>query len=279
MPLLTLGFSPCPNDTFIFDAMVHGKIDTEGLKFRYILADVEELNQKAFRGELDITKLSFHAFLHLADKYVLLQSGAALGSNAGPLLISRIPLTLADLTGKLIGIPGKNTTANLLLSLAAPQLTNKVEMLFSDIEKAIADGRIAAGLIIHESRFTYQQKGLFKVADLGEFWERKTQSPIPLGGIVARRNFPFETIQKIDRVLKKSVEFAFAFPESSMPFTKANAQEMDEDVMRKHIKLYVNDFSIQLGPAGRKAVMLLFGEAINAGLIPKNTAEPFQENI
>lgn len=276
MELLTLGFSPCPNDTFIFDAMVHGKIDTEGLEFKYVLADVEELNQKAFRGELDITKLSFHAFLHLADKYVLLQSGAALGSNAGPLLVSKIPLTLAELSGKRIGIPGKYTTADLLLSLAAPQLTDKVEMLFSDIEKAVSAGDIDAGLIIHESRFTYQQKGLFKVADLGEFWESKTQSPIPLGGIVARRNFSAETIDKIDRVLKRSVEFAFANPDSSRQFVKANAQEMDENVMRKHIELYVNDFSIQLGTVGRKAVLLLFSEAIKAGLIPRETAKPFQ---
>ena len=277
MPLLTLGFSPCPNDTFIFDAMVHGKIDTEGLEFSYVLADVEELNQKALRGELDITKLSFHAFLHLADKYVLLQSGAALGLNAGPLLISRTPLSLEDLAGKRIGIPGKNTTANLLLSLAAPHLTNKVEMLFSDLEKAVSDGEIDAGLIIHESRFTYAQKGLFKVADLGEFWESRTQSPIPLGGIVTRRNFPLETIQKIDRVLKRSVEFAFANPGSSMPFIRTNAQEMDEEVMKKHIELYVNEYSVQLGPAGRKAVLLLFSEAIKAGLIREGTVQPFQE--
>ena len=190
MPLLTLGFSPCPNDTFIFDAMVHGKVDTEGLEFRYLLADVEELNQKAFLEELDVTKLSFNAFLRLAGKYVLLQSGAALGSNAGPLLVSRIPLTFADLMGKRIGIPGRNTTADLLLSIAAHQLNNKIEMIFSVIENAVLDGTIDAGLIIHEGRFTYQQKGLFKVADLGEFWETRTQSPIPLGGIVARRSYP-----------------------------------------------------------------------------------------
>jgi 1,4-dihydroxy-6-naphthoate synthase len=277
MALFTLGFSPCPNDTFIFDAMVHGKIDTEGMAFNYVLADVEELNQKAFRGELDITKLSFHAFLHLAEKYVLLQSGAALGSNAGPLLISKTPVALPDLIGKRIGIPGINTTANLLLSLAAPQLSDKVEILFSDIEQAVSDGEIDAGLIIHESRFTYQQKGLFKVADLGEFWEEKTHSPIPLGGIVARRNFSGDTIHKIERVLKRSVEFAVANPGSSMPFVRANAREMDEAVMKKHIELYVNEYSVQLGPAGRKAVLRLFSEAIQAGLIPEDTAEPFPE--
>jgi 1,4-dihydroxy-6-naphthoate synthase len=277
MSLLALGFSPCPNDTFIFDAMVHGKIDTEGLAFNFILADVEELNQKAFKGELDITKLSFHAFLHCANEYVLLQSGAALGSNAGPLLVSRTPLALNDLLGKRIGIPGIHTTANLLLSMAAPQLTDKVEMLFSDIEQAVASGEIDAGLIIHESRFTYQQKGLYKVADLGEFWESKTQSPIPLGGIVTRRNFPVETIRKIDRVLKRSVEFAFANPASSIQFVKANAQEMDEEVMKKHIGLYVNKYSIQLGSIGREAVNLLFREAFNAGLISNEINSPFIE--
>jgi 1,4-dihydroxy-6-naphthoate synthase len=275
MSSFTLGFSPCPNDTFIFDAMVHGKIDTEGLDFNYVLADVEELNQKAFRGGLDITKLSFHAFLHLANEYVLLQSGAALGSNAGPLLVSKVPHTLADLAGKYIGIPGKNTTANLLLSLAAPHLTNKVEMLFSDIENAVADRAIDAGLIIHESRFTYQQKGLLKVADLGEYWKTLTHSPIPLGGIVARRSFPATTIHKIDRVLKRSVEFAFANPASSMPFVRANAREMDEEVMKKHIDLYVNEYSIQLGEAGRKAVLLLFLKAREAHIITSLVNEPF----
>jgi 1,4-dihydroxy-6-naphthoate synthase len=275
MSSFSLGFSPCPNDTFIFDAMVHGKIDTEGLEFSYIMADVEELNQKAFRAELDITKLSFHAFLNLTNKYVLLQSGAAFGQNAGPLLVSKIPQKLADFVGKRIGIPGKNTTANLLLSLAAPQLTVKVEMLFSDIEQAVLSGEIEAGLIIHESRFTYKKKGLHKVADLGEFWENKTHSPIPLGGIVARRNIPIETLRKIDRVLRRSVEYAFANPDSSREFVRINAQEMDEVVMKKHIDLYVNNYSIQLGSDGRRAVELLFSEALNAGLISSESGTPF----
>ena len=267
MTPITLGFSPCPNDTFIFDAMVHAKIDTEGLEFRYIMADVEELNQKAFIGELDVTKLSFYACLRLASKYILLQSGAALGSKAGPLLISRTPLAIDDLTGKRIGIPGINTTANLLLSMAAPKLTDKIVMLFSDIEQAVSSGEIDAGLIIHESRFTYQQKGLFKVADLGEFWEEKTHSPIPLGGIAARRDLPENVILSIDRILKNSVEYAFANPDSSKEFVKKNAQEMDEDVMKKHIELYVNKYSIDLGIDGRKAIELLFSEAYASGLI------------
>jgi 1,4-dihydroxy-6-naphthoate synthase len=274
MAAITLGFSPCPNDTFIFDAMVHGKIDTEGLEFTCILADVEELNQKAFIGELDVTKLSFHAYLNAVKEYVLLQSGAALGSNAGPLLVSRIPFTLEGLAGKRIGIPGKNTTANLLLSLAAPQLTNKLEMIFSDIERSVSSGEIDAGLIIHESRFTYLQKGLFKVADLGEYWENKTHCPIPLGGIAANRRLSVEVITKIDRILRRSVEFALAHPYSSCEFVRSNAQEMDEDVMKKHIGLYVNDYTIDLGSGGRKAIEMLFSEAIKAGLIVSDNNAP-----
>jgi 1,4-dihydroxy-6-naphthoate synthase len=275
MTPITLGFSPCPNDTFIFDALVHGKIDTEGLEFNYLLADVEQLNQKAFRGELEVTKLSFNAFLHLAHKYILLNSGAAMGINAGPLLVSKKPATIGGLAGKRIGIPGKNTTANLLLSLAAPKISDKVEMLFSDIEDAVISGEIDAGLIIHESRFTYQHKGLFKVADLGEFWEEKTQCPIPLGGIVASRNLPGDVIRSIDRVLKRSVEYAFANPGSSAEFVRTNAQEMDEDVMNKHIELYVNMYSIELGVEGRKAVGILFHEAVNAGIILPDLSASF----
>jgi 1,4-dihydroxy-6-naphthoate synthase len=267
MTPITLGFSPCPNDTFIFDAIVNGKIDTEDIEFRYLLADVEQLNQKAFRGELDVTKLSFNAFLHLAHKYVLLNSGAALAANAGPLLVCKKPVTIGSLAGKRIGIPGKNTTANLLLSLAAPKITDKVEMLFSDIEDAVISGEIDAGLIIHESRFTYMQKGLYKVTDLGKFWEEKTHCLIPLGGIVANRNLPENVIRSIDRVLKKSVEYAFANPGSSAAFVSMNAQEMDENVVKKHIELYVNKYSIELGIDGRKAVRMLFLEAVNAGII------------
>jgi 1,4-dihydroxy-6-naphthoate synthase len=248
---LTLGFSPCPNDTFIFDALIHHKIDTEGLDFEVFYDDVETLNQKAFRGELDITKLSYHAFAYVADKYVLLDAGSALGFGVGPLLISNVEFSISDLekasdTLK-IGIPGKYTTANFLLGLAFPDATNKQEVVFSGIEDAVLQGKIDIGLIIHENRFTYQDKGLKKIIDLGDYWEKRTGCPIPLGGIVANRNLPADVQHKINRVLRKSVEFAFANPKSGLEFIRSHAQEMSEEVMYKHIDLYVNQYSVDLG--------------------------------
>ncbi len=266
-PPITLGFSPCPNDCFIFDAMIHGKIDTEGLTFEVVMEDVEALNKKAFQGDLDITKLSFYAFAHLTKTYQLLNSGSALGKGCGPLLIQSSKFEVQSYTK--IAIPGKYTTANFLLSLAFPQATNKIEMLFSDIEDAVLTGKTDAGLIIHENRFTYEQKGLKKLIDLGEYWETLTNAPIPLGGIVVKRNLPEDLKQKINRVLHKSVLFAFANPRSSLNFVKANAQEMSEEVMYKHIELYVNDYSIDLGEDGKKAIEILFKKAQDLGLIKK----------
>ena len=257
---LTLGFSPCPNDTFMFDALVHAKVDTEGLEFEVVMEDVEALNQRALQRELDVSKLSYHAFLHCVQDYALLNSGSALGRSCGPLLIQRkghAPL-MAD---SKIAIPGKNTTANLLLSIAFPYLQNKEEMLFSDIEQAVIDGEADAGLIIHENRFTYQEKGLEKVRDLGEYWESETALPIPLGGIVVRRDLPLEVQQKVQRVLSRSVEYAFAHPKSAKEYIRCHAQEMDEQVMYEHIKLYVNDFSVDLGVEGQKAIETLFEKA------------------
>ena len=254
---LTLGFSPCPNDTFIFYALVHDKVDKEGLKFEMVMEDVEALNQRAFNNNLDVTKLSYHAFLHCVQDYSLLNSGSALGRNCGPLLIQQkgnIPLT-AD---SKIAIPGKNTTANLLLSIAFPHLQNKLEMLFSDIEQAVIDGEVDAGLIIHENRFTYQEKGLEKIQDLGAFWETETGLPIPLGGIVVKRELPLEVQQKVQRVLKRSVQYAFDHPKSAREYIRYYAQEMDEQVMYEHIKLYVNDFSLDLGEEGKQAVEEVF---------------------
>lgn len=279
---LTLGFSPCPNDCFIFDAMVHGKIDTEGLEFDVVMEDVEALNQRAFESELDITKLSFHAFLYVQQNYILLKSGSALGFNCGPLLVGRSEIVVRRLQENLsehrtinselkIAIPGKNTTANFLLSLAFPELKNKTEVLFSEIEQDVLDGKFDAGLIIHESRFTYEQKGLKKIMDLGEFWESLIHAPIPLGGIVARRNFDNELLQKINRLIKKSVEYAFANRADVMPYVKAHAQEMSEEVMKKHIELYVNEFSIDLGKKGKDAVDILFKKALEQKLIAKIT--------
>jgi 1,4-dihydroxy-6-naphthoate synthase len=269
---LTIGFSPCPNDTFIFDALIHHKIDTEGLDFEVFYDDVETLNQKAFRGDLDITKLSYHAFAYAADKYVLLDAGSALGFGVGPLLItkredfSNLKSEISNLT---IGIPGKYTTANFLLSLAYPDATNKLELVFSDIENAVLDGRVDIGLIIHENRFTYQDKGLYKIIDLGDYWERRTGCAIPLGGIVANRRLPLDVQHKINRVIKRSVEFAFANPKSGLEYIRSHAQEMSEKVMYKHIDLYVNKFSVDLGEEGKKAVRLLFDTALEKGIIPQ----------
>lgn len=259
---LSLGFSPCPNDCFIFDAMLHGKIDTEGLLFKPVIEDVEALNQKAFKSKLDITKLSFFAFSQVQKDYTLLDSGSALGFGVGPLVISKkgySPLSLRRGVGgeATIAIPGKNTTANLLFSLAYPDLKNKTEVLFSDIEDEVLKGKYDLGVIIHESRFTYKQKGLKKIIDLGDWYEKKTKSPIPLGGIAIKKIFPKEIQKRVERVIRKSVEFAFANPNSSKAFIKKHAQEMDDKVIKKHINLYVNKYSISLGVKGRKAVNVL----------------------
>jgi len=264
---IKIGFSPCPNDCFIFDAMIHNKIDTEGITFEAVMEDVEALNQKAFRGELAVTKLSYHAYAHLTKFYQLLNAGSALGNNCGPLLIAKSEINITDATK--IAIPGKYTTANFLLSLAFPGSKNKIETLFSDIENAVLTGEVEAGLIIHENRFTYEQKGLKKIIDLGEYWETLAKAPIPLGGIVIKRDLPEELKLKVDRVLRKSVEYAFANPKSSLNFVKAHAQEMSEEVMCKHIDLYVNDYSVDLGAEGKRAVKLLFDKAQELGVIGK----------
>ncbi len=272
---LKLGFSTCPNDTFIFDAMVHHRIDTEGLEFELVLADVEELNKAAFKHEIDITKLSYHAYAYIADNYVLLDSGSALGNNNGPLLISKRKIYPDEINDISVAIPGKYTTANLLLSIAYPDAKNKTEYLFSDIEEAILSNEVDAGLIIHENRFTYGQKGLKKIIDLGEFWETKTNLPIPLGGIVVNRKLPLEVQQKVNRVLRKSLEYAFENPNAGLPFIKEYSQEMDEEVMYKHIELYVNEYSLDLGKKGKKAIKKLYEIAKELNVIPKMTKQIF----
>ncbi|WDF56076.1 menaquinone biosynthesis family protein [Mucilaginibacter sp. KACC 22063] len=288
---LTLGFSPCPNDTFIFDALIHGKIDTEGLEFEPFYDDVETLNHKAFRGEPDITKLSYHAFAYVVDKYALLDAGSALGFGVGPMLIYKPPFErfidkpdrtfqgedgigeVTDIFGivpKLkIGIPGKYTTANFLLGLAFPEATNKEIMVFSEIEDAVISGKIDAGLIIHENRFTYQDKGLKKIIDLGDYWEKQTGCAIPLGGIVVNRKLPLDVQLKVNRLVRKSVEYAFANPKSGLEYIRSHAQEMSEEVMYKHIDLYVNKYSVDLGVEGRKAIQLMFDTALEKGIIPE----------
>ncbi len=272
---LTLGFSTCPNDTFIFDAAVHHKIDTEGIEFDIVLGDVEELNKKAFEGEIDITKLSYHAYAFAAKNYVLLNSGSALGNNNGPLLISKKKIYTDEINDLKIAIPGKFTTANLLLGIAYPQAKNKIPFLFSDIEEAILDNEVDAGLIIHENRFTYEAKGLKKIIDLGEYWENLTKMPIPLGGIVINRKYKSELQLKISNIIKRSIEYAYKNPSSSLNYIKQYAQEMDAEVMKKHIDLYVNNYSLDLGVKGQNAINTLYSEASKRDLIPKISDEVF----
>jgi 1,4-dihydroxy-6-naphthoate synthase len=274
---LSLGFSPCPNDCFMFDAIVHRRVDLEGLDFDVRLADIEALNHAAFAGEADVTKLSYHAYAYCTDTYALLDAGSALGRNCGPLLISKRPIAPAEVgAGKLrIVIPGKYTTANFLLGLAFPNATDRTELIFSEIERALLDGTYDAGLIIHENRFTYGAKGLTKIVDLGEFWEGETGAPIPLGGIVVNRVLPDDVKRKVNRVVRRSVEYAFAHRDASLPFVREHAQEMSEDVMYRHIDLYVNQYSVDLGEEGKRAVALLFDKAKALGIIPATRADVF----
>jgi len=260
---LTLGYSPCPNDTFIFDALVNKKIDTEGIEFDVVLEDVETLNRWSFEKKLDITKLSYPAFFQNLDKYVLLNSGAALGKGVGPLLISKqnIQHSTFNIQQATIALPGKNTTANLLFSFAYPAAKNKKHMIFSAIEESVLNEQTELGVIIHENRFTYQQKGLHKVTDLGEYWEEKMRAPIPLGGIAVSRAIDKKVGLKIDKLIRKSIEFAFANYPLVTEYVKRHSQEMSEDVMRQHIELYVNNFSIDLGDDGKEAIKTLYKAA------------------
>lgn len=270
---LTLGFSPCPNDCFMFDAIVNGRIDLEGLSFTTHLADVEALNRETFAGRADVTKLSYHAYAYCRRDYALLTAGSALGRNCGPLLISARPITADEVrSGRLrIAIPGVYTTANFLLGLAFPEATDRTPLVFSEIEGALLDGRFDAGVIIHENRFTYQDKGLHKIVDLGEFWEGETGTPIPLGAIAIRRSLPDAVKQTVNRLVRRSVEYAFAHREASLPYVRAHAQEMSEAVMYKHIDLYVNDFSVDLGPEGTRAVTTMFDKASALSLVPPSS--------
>lgn len=265
---LSIGFSPCPNDTYIFDALIHNRINNEGLEFDLYMEDVEALNQKAFEGLLDITKLSYHAFAYLSDKYQLLDAGSALGYKCGPLLIAKRSMTPEQILNARIGIPGKYTTANFLLSIAFPEAANKVEMVFSDIETALLKEQIDVGLIIHENRFTYEDKGLVKLIDLGAFWETLTAMPIPLGGIVVKRSLPENVKQTINRLIRESILFAKHHEELSIDFIRQHAQEMEESVMWQHIRLYVNHFSEDLGLQGKAAITKMFTLGMEKGIIP-----------
>ena len=257
---LSLGFSPCPNDTFIFDALVNKKIDTEGITIEPVLEDVETLNQWALEDKLDITKLSFPAFFQSLDNYMLLNAGSALGKGVGPLLISNKEQGISndEVEASSIALPGAHTTANLLFSFAYPQALNKKFMIFSAIEDAVVNKETDLGVIIHENRFTYQQKELHKVMDLGEYWEQKMKVPIPLGGIAISQSVKRSVALTVDRLIRKSLEYAFANYPLITDYVKQHSQTMSEEVMRQHIDLYVNNFSLDLGVDGKNAIEALY---------------------
>jgi 1,4-dihydroxy-6-naphthoate synthase len=265
---LSLGFSPCPNDTFIFDALVHGRVPCDGLSFSERLEDVETLNRLALSGLLDVSKVSYHLLGHILKDYLLLASGGALGRGCGPLLVAREPLDPARLAGRKIALPGQYTTAALLLRLFDPSLADFVYLPFDKIMAAVADGSVAAGVIIHESRFTYAAHGLLQILDLGQWWEQETGHPIPLGGIAAKRSLGRETLLALQRGIALSVACAFDNPAQARPYIRAHSQEMSDDVCDAHIGLYVNSFSRGLGPEGEVAVRLLLDRAAAAGIIP-----------
>jgi 5,8-dihydroxy-2-naphthoate synthase len=277
MQELSLGYSPCPNDTFIFYGLVHGKVPCPDITFKEQLEDVETLNRLALDSRLDLTKISYHAFGHLRDQYALLRSGGALGRGCGPLVIAPEATTMEKLRGKKIAIPGQLTTANLLLQLFGKGYDNVLIIPFEQVMPAIQSGKAAAGVIIHESRFTYQQHGMKQILDLGQWWEQDSGCPIPLGGILAKRSLGTEKINKIDTALRHSVEYAYAHPHEPGNYIKQHAQELEEIVVRSHIDLYVNDFSVDLGEEGIRAVTTLLSRAEERGIIPPSPLPLFAE--
>jgi 1,4-dihydroxy-6-naphthoate synthase len=275
---LTLGISPCPNDTFIFDALVNGALDTGGLTFDVVHEDVQTLNEWALEGRLDVTKLSYGVVPEVAAHYAVLEAGGALGRGVGPLLVTRRGAKPFDPRTMTVAVPGRNTTAHLLFSLAFPAAAHKRFLVFSGIEAAVLAGEVDAGVLIHEGRFTYEAKGLAKALDLGEYWERETGAPIPLGGIVARRTLGAAVLAHVDALVRASLEQARARGPHLSPYVRHHAQEMDEAVMRRHVELYVNDFSLALGPEGRRAVERLLAVAAraNPGAAPLPPDGPFR---
>ena len=277
---LTLGFSPCPNDTFIFDALVNNKIDSGDLEFEVVLEDVQTLNQWAKAGKLDISKISYGVTPKITDTYVVLNSGGALGKGVGPLLISKNEVRgtkdeynwqeiQALVNASTIAVPGEDTTAHFLFSQAFPQATKKVFKRFDEIEAFVSSGE-GLGVIIHENRFTYQEKGLNKIIDLGDYWEQTTGNPIPLGGIVMKRSLDAALIQRVDALIHESLQYAFAHYPAVTDYVRCHAQEMSEDVMRQHINLYVNDYSLNLGDAGKAAVLQMM-ETLGKKAYPPQT--------
>ena len=260
---LSLGFSPCPNDTFMFDALVNNKINIQDLVFNTHIADVEALNELCLAESLTISKLSYHAYTYLSDQYQMLTAGSALGRGVGPLLITKMPYNLHDVDRLKIAIPGKYTTAAFLLQAAFPEAKNIVPTRFENIEPMVLNGDVDAGVIIHENRFTYEDKGLLKILDLGEFWEQKTGLPIPLGGIAIKRELRQDIKLIVNELVASSVQYAFNHPESSIDYVNKHAQEMDDQILKQHIRTYVNPYSLDLGITGKKAVRRMFIEKYN----------------
>ncbi|MEI6814949.1 MAG: 1,4-dihydroxy-6-naphthoate synthase [bacterium] len=250
---LTFGYSPCPNDTFAFHALTHGLVEAP-FRVRPVLLDIEELNRRAHLGEFDLTKMSVGAFAAVGDRYRLMRSGAALGEGVGPLVVTRTPMSLEEAVRGRVAIPGRETTAFQLLRLAAPSLTDVVEVRYDRILRAVRDGEVHAGLIIHESRFTYAEHGLSKAVDLGDWWTAETGLPVPLAGICARGDIDDATVLAAERAIRASVQYAFDHPDASREYVRANAQEMSEAVCAQHIALYVNDFSLDIGAEGLRAI-------------------------
>ncbi len=274
MQPLSLGFSPCPNDTFMFEALVNGRLGS-ALEFRTVIHDVEKLNRLAREGALDITKISFSNYPAISTNYALLTTGAALGVGCGPLLVSKNEIKLGEVRDRKIAIPGRFTTANLLLGIFFPDAKRKTEMLFSSIEDAVLNEQADAGLLIHENRFTYASRGLRKIADLGEIWEKATGSPLPLGGIAVRRSLPPGIQEEINSLLGESIRYAREHSPGVLPYVRQHAREMDEEVIRQHIALYVNNFSLDLGMEGQRAVALLLRKGFEFGLLPPAEKELF----
>jgi 1,4-dihydroxy-6-naphthoate synthase len=275
MQTLTLGYSPCPNDTFLFYPLVHGSIPQNRFHFVERLEDVETLNHLALEEALDICKVSYHAFAHIRERYILLRSGGAMGRGCGPLVVSKNVREPGDLSGKRIAVPGKLTTACLLLQLFDPTLTELIMLPFDEIMAAVTDGKADAGLIIHESRFTFQSYGLHKVLDLGEWWEKTTGLPLPLGGIAARRSLGAATLAELSAIVRSSVEYARSNPSETLRYVRSHSQEMSEEVCSSHISLYVNNYSLDPGPEGESAAELLFARGVRLGLFPSSNAPLF----
>lgn len=267
---LTIGFSPCPNDTFMVDAIINHRIETGGIEFEPVVEDVEQLNKRALKGELDITKMSFHCYLYCLKTYQLLHAGSALGFGVGPLLVARSPLSPDEVGSGTVAIPGEYTTAHLLFKLCYPDASQKVFMPFDEIENAILNGKVDAGVIIHENRFTYMDKGLVKIIDLGSWWESESAAAIPLGGFFANKRLNPLAIQPVENLLRESIRYAFDNPEASAGFVEHYAQAMEPEVRQKHIQLYVNEFSLDLGLEGMRAINKLIQLSDNLHLTEKN---------